>query len=169
MPNLFDADPSLAFAMFKGEPGTRKSTHALSYPGPQYWFSWDMKMNGIIVPCLKWGINPRTHVEYDDYQDWNKAEKKLKEFRLNCRFKTLVCDSLTSCADMTLYQTVSAKQGTKKESGASAGKQVAGISVNEIEDYNAESSALQTLIYLLKDIQAYHKLNVILIAHVVQA
>lgn len=169
MPTLFDVDPSLAFAMFKGEPGTRKSTHALSYPGPQYWFSWDRKMNGIIVPCMKWGINPRLHVEYDDYDNWSKAEAKLKQFQVNCRFKTIIVDSLTSCADMTLYQTVSSKAGTTRKSGAEAGKQIAGISVNETEDYNAESSALQQLIYFLKDIQSYHKCNVILIAHVVQA
>ena len=40
---FFDA----LYCMFKGEPGTRKSTQALSFPGPQYWFSWDRKMNRV--------------------------------------------------------------------------------------------------------------------------
>ena len=36
-----------------------------------------------------------------------------------------------------------------------AGKLIAGIAVNEIEDYNAESAALQELIALTKDIHIY--------------
>jgi hypothetical protein len=72
-------------------------------------------------------------------------------------------------ADMTLRQTVKAKYGMTRQSGAQAGKLIAGIAVNEIEDYNAESAALQELIALTKDINAFHKVNIILIAHVVQA
>jgi hypothetical protein len=72
-------------------------------------------------------------------------------------------------ADMTLRQTVKMKYGVKRQSGAAAGKLIAGIAVNEIEDYNAESAALQELIALTKDINAFHKVNIILIAHVVQA
>jgi hypothetical protein len=72
-------------------------------------------------------------------------------------------------ADMTLRQTVRLKYGQTRKSGAGAGKLIAGIAVNEIEDYNAESSALNELIALTKDINAYHKVNIILIAHVVKA
>ena len=53
--------------------------------------------------------------------------------------------------------------------GADAGKLIAGIAVNEIEDYNAESAAINELIALTKDIHSFHKVNIILIAHVVQA
>jgi hypothetical protein len=156
------------YCLFKGEPGTRKSTQALSFPGPQYWFSWDRKMNGIYLPMKKWGIDPKT-ISFDDYDDWNKAKTKLEQFQVQCPYKTLVFDSLTSMADMTLRQTVSMKYGKTRSSGAAAGKLIAGIAVNEIEDYNAESAALQELIALTKDINAFHKVNVILIAHVVQA
>jgi len=72
-------------------------------------------------------------------------------------------------ADMTLRQTVRMKYGKTRSSGASAGKLIAGIAVNEIEDYNAESAALQELIALTKDINTFHNVNIILIAHVVQA
>lgn len=161
-------DPGLIYAMFKGEPGTRKSTQALSFPGPQYWFSWDRKMSGILVPTRKWGIDPKS-VAYDDYADWNTARAQLEKFQVNCPYKTLVFDSLTSMADMTLRQTLSLKSGQTRSSGAKAGKMVGGIAINEIEDYNAESAALQELIALTKDIQAYHNLTIILIAHVVQA
>jgi hypothetical protein len=156
------------YCMFKGEPGTRKSTQALSFPGPQYWFSWDRKMNGIYLPMKKWGVDPK-QVSFDDYDDWNKPKKKLEMLQTDCPYKTIVLDSITSMADMTLRQTTRMKYGVTRQSGAAAGKLVAGIAVNEIEDYNAESAALQELIALTKDIHSYHKVNIILIAHVVQA
>jgi hypothetical protein len=154
--------------MMKGEPGTRKSTAALSYPGKQYWFSWDRKMSGILIPAKKWGLDLK-QIDFDDYDDWSKAAAKLQSFQVNCPYKTLIFDSITSCADMTLRQTLSMKKGKNRQSGAAAGKQIAGIAVNEIEDYNAESSALNELIALTKDINNFHKVNIILIAHVMEA
>src|SRR6187200_437999 len=135
MPTMSDANFDGLYCLFKGEPGTRKSTQALSFPGPQYWFSWDRKMNGIHLPMRKWGIDPKT-ITFDDYDNWSKPKAKLEQFQLNCPYKTIVIDS---------------------------------IAVNEIEDYNAESSALNELIALTKDINNFHKVNVILIAHVVKA
>ena len=168
MPTLQDTDPSILYCMFKGEPGTRKSTQALSFPRPQYWFSWDKKMSGILVPAKKWGI-PLNEIQYDDYDDWTKGRIKLESLQVNCPFKTIVIDSVTSCADMTLRQTMKLKSGTTRKSGAQAGKMVGGIPVNEIDDYNAESSALQELISLTKDIHSFHHVNIILIAHVMEA
>lgn len=168
MPTMDSVNFDALYCMFKGEPGLRKSTQALSFPGPQYWFSWDRKMNGIYLPMKKWGLDPKM-ISYDDYDDWSKAKKKLETFQVDCPFKTLVFDSLTSMADMTLRQTVKMKYGVTRQSGAAAGKLIAGIAVNEIEDYNAESAALQELIAITKDINQFHKVNIILIAHVVQA
>jgi len=168
MPSMETAGFDSLYCMFKGEPGTRKSTQALSFPGPQYWFSWDRKMNGIYLPMKRWGIDPKT-ISYDDYDDWNKPKKKLEDLQVTCPYKTIVLDSVTSLADMTLRQTNKMKYGVTRASGAAAGKLIAGIAVNEIEDYNAEAAALQEMIALTKDIQAYHKCNIILIAHVVQA
>jgi hypothetical protein len=125
-------------------------------------------MNGIYLPMKKWGLDPKT-IAYDDYDDWTKPRKKLEMFQTDCPYRTLIFDSITSMADMTLRQTVKAKYGMTRGSGAAAGKLIAGIAVNEIEDYNAESAALQELIALTKDIATYHKVNIILIAHVVQA
>jgi hypothetical protein len=163
--------------MLKGEPGTRKSTAALSFPMPQYWFSWDRKMQGLLVPANKWGIadklRDKTQFQFDDYDNWTKARIMLEKFQVNCPFNTLVFDSITSAADMTLRQTMTAKQGLARKSGAVAGKTIGGIAVNEIEDYNAESSALNELIALTKDIQAYNAskgkyISIILIAHVME-
>ena len=168
MPTMESINFDALYCMFKGEPGTRKSTQALSFPGPQYWFSWDRKMNGIYLPMKKWGIDSKT-ITYDDYDDWNTAKKKMEQLQVTCPYKTIVCDSLTSMADMTLRQTTRLKYGVTRQSGAAAGKLIAGIAVNEIEDYNAEAAALQELIALTKDINVFHKVHVILIAHVVKA
>lgn len=167
MPNLSNVDPSIQYVMMKGEPGLRKSTHALSYPRKQFWFSWDRKMSSILFPAKLWGI-PLNEIDYEDYDDWTKARIKLEQFQVQCPYKTLVFDSITSCADMTLRQTLKMKKGTTRQSGAAAGKQIGGIQVNEIEDYNAESSALNELIALTKDIHAFHRVNIILIAHVME-
>lgn len=168
MPTMEAIDFDSLTYMFKGEPGTRKSTCALSFPGPQYWFSWDRKMNNIALPMKRWGIDPKT-ITYDDYDDWTKAKAKMEQFQVNCPYRTVVFDSLTSMADMTLRQTTRLKYGKTRSSGASAGKLIAGIAVNEIEDYNAEAAALQELVSVAKDIKGFHKLNIILIAHVVKA
>ena len=48
------------YCLFKGEPGTRKSTAALSFPGPIYYFDWDMKMDALELPLKSWKIDPKT-------------------------------------------------------------------------------------------------------------
>jgi hypothetical protein len=156
------------FIMFTGTPGTRKSTQALSYPGDQFWLSWDQKMNSLILPMRAWNISPKT-IHYEDYSDWNHARTKLEQLQVNCPYKTIVVDSVTTAANATLRQTLALKQGTTRKSGIAAGKLIAGIAINEIEDYNAESAALLEMVALLKDIYKYHHVNVILIAHLIQA
>lgn len=118
-------------------------------------------MEGIALPMRKWGVNPKD-VTYDDYKDWNSALQKLEYFAHTFPYKTLVIDSITSCADAINRQTLKIKNKDDK------GKGIAGIPVNSIEDFNAEDSALKELIARTKDIHKYHKVHVILIAHVIQ-
>jgi len=161
MPDMSTIDPSVLFCLFRGEPGTRKSSSALSFPKPIYYFDFDGKMEALGLPLRAWSINPKD-VQFDSYTDWNSAKKKLELFQLNCSFKTIVIDSITSCADAINRQTLKIKG---KDGG---GKTIASIPVNSIEDFNAEDSALKELIALLKDIKSFHKINVILVAHVIQ-
>lgn len=168
MPTMENISYDAMLYMFKGEPGTRKSTQALSFPKPQYWFSWDQKMNSMGLPMTKWGIDSKL-ITYDDYEDWTTPRRKLEQLKSNCPYKTIVLDSLTSMGDMTLRQTNLLKYGTTRASGQQAGKLIAGIAVNEVEDYNAESAAIQELIALSKGIIKLYNINVILIAHVIKA
>jgi len=166
MPTMADNKVDALFVMLKGEPGTRKSTQALSFPGSQYWFSYDRKMSALTLPMKNWNIDPKT-IEYDDYSDWMAGEKKLKELVLNCKHKTIVIDSITSLADATNNQTKSNKSGTTGTAGQEKGYRVGGIAVNTMEDYKAESSVFQDLIRHCQNIRKYHNTNIILIAHVV--
>lgn len=167
MPTMESVANNVHFSLFTGEPGTRKSTCALSYPKPIYFFSFDGKMNALTIPMRAWGVNA-SEISFDDYSDWTKARTKLESFRVNCPFKTIVIDSITSCADYMLRQVLELKAGKTRQSGASAGKSIGGIAVNEIEDFNAESAGLTELIALTKDIHKFHKIDVILIAHLIR-
>lgn len=160
MPSLNEVDIAALFTMLKGEPGTRKSTVALSYPTPQYWFSTDKKMEALALPAKRWGVDMK-QVEYDDYNDWDGPKKKLEQLQLNCKYKTLILDSVTSFGD------ASNNQVRKFKRKDNSGKLIGGISVNGLEEYNAEAAVFQELIALLKDIHSYHRVNIILIAHVV--
>lgn len=147
------------FTMLKGEPGTRKSTAALSYPTDQYWFSTDQKMEALTLPMKRWGISPRS-IHYDDYTDWNKADDKMKQLQVNCPYKTIVVDSITSSGDTMT------RQVKKSKAASGQGKEIGGIKVSGLEEFNAESNAFQEMIAKLKDIHKFHKVHVILIAHV---
>lgn len=156
------------FTLFKSEPGCRKSTSTLGYPKPIYYFDFDGKMNALKLPMKLWSIDPK-QISYDSYTDWTSARAKLEGFINQCSYKTIVIDSLTSCADYMLRQTIKAKTGVTRQSGATAGKNIGGIAVNEIEDYNAEAAGLTELISLLKLIQGNHKIDIIIIAHIIRA
>lgn len=160
MPNLGTISYDALYSLFKGEPGTRKSTQALSYPKPQYWISSDQKMEALARPASMWGIN-FSDIEFDDYNDWDAPRKKLESLQVNCKYKTLIIDSITSTGDNINRQT------RKFKSSDGQGKKVGGISVNSMEDFNAESVAFSELIALTKDIHKFHKIHVILIAHVI--
>jgi hypothetical protein len=161
MPGLDSVGMDSLFSMFKGEPGTRKSTCALSYPTPQYWISTDQKMEAMRLPAKNWGIN-MADIQFDDYQDWDKPRAKLESLQTKCPFKTIIVDSITSMGDAMTSQA----RKIKKASGQ-GGKTIGNIPVSGLEEFNAESGAFKEMIALLKDIHKYHKVHVILIAHVI--
>lgn len=160
MPTLDNSAMDALFVLLKGEPGTRKSTCALSFPEPQYWVSADRKMQALTIPAKRWGKDMKK-IHYDDYSDYDSAEAKLKTFQLNCPYKTIIIDSVTSLGDNMNLQTM------KQKNSQGQGKKIGSISVSGLEEYNAEASAFMSLMSILQDIHNFHKVNIILIAHVV--
>src|SRR4051812_33025238 len=130
MPKSFsDLSYEHIMGLFKGEPGLRKSGAAASFPKP-YFFDVDRKMDALHAPIKAWGLN-RADIEYDSFVDWTGILAQLEKFRTVCKYKTLVLDSITSTADVINRQTLRIKTG-----GGEAGKRIAGIPVNSIEDFN---------------------------------
>jgi hypothetical protein len=117
-------------------------------------------MEALQLPAKRWGVSMRD-VHYDDYTDWDRPKAKLEQLQVNCPYKTIIVDSVTSLGDNMTGQV----KGIKKKKNE--GKVIGNINVSGLEEYNAEASAFQELIALLKDIHEYHKVHVILIAHVV--
>lgn len=171
MPTMETVTSDVLFTMLKGEPGTRKSTAALSYPTPHYWFDVDDKMAALRLPMKNFGIKP-SDINYDSYREVNSASaliKKLETFQVNCPYKTIIVDSITSAGDKINRQTMKVKSGTTNAAGGEKGMRIAGIPVNSIEDYKAEAAFFMEVVALLKDISAFHKVNIVLIAHVIGA
>lgn len=118
-------------------------------------------MEAMNLPAKKWGIKMRD-IHYDDYTDWMKPQAKLEQLQVNCPFKTIIVDSITSMGDAMTSQV--RKMKAKGEGG---GKKIGGIAVSGLEEFNAESGAFKDMIALLKDIHKFHKVHIVLIAHVV--
>jgi len=108
-----------------------------------------------------WGIDP-TEIDYDDYNDWDRVRMKLESFQVNCKYRTIVIDSITSGSDYINRQTMRIK------AGEGTGKKIGTIQVTGFEEFNAEASALHELIALTKELNKSRKINIILIAHVIQ-
>lgn len=166
MPTMEGFNPDALFVMMKGEPGTRKSTQALSFPKPQYWVSSDQKMESLVLPMKRWGYKA-SDIHYDDYSDYDSVKNKLEklsgkgEFSYQCPFRTVIIDSITSLGDNMNRQTIN----FKKNKGE--GKVIGTINVGGLEEYNAEASAFQELMGLLKNLNKQHQVNIVMIAHVV--
>lgn len=144
--------------ILKGIPGTRKSTQAATFveAGDVFWFDIDRKLKATLALPRKLGLIPRSNrIVYEQYESWYKIEKQLEAFQSRCDYRTVVLDSVTSIGDRVNRQTLKDKDGK--------GKKIGGISVNTIEDYNAENSALMYMIDLAKLIEAH----VIVIGHVI--
>jgi hypothetical protein len=158
MPTLDEVEPGALLTLLKGEPGVRKSTCALSYPMPQYWISTDKKMGALSLPAKKWNIDKRL-IDFDDYNNWDAPRQKLELLETNCRYKTIIVDSITSIGDNMNRQVQKVKGKDNYHIG--------NIPVSTIEDYKAEASAFVELMALLNSIRKFHKVHVIIIAHVV--
>jgi hypothetical protein len=126
-------------------------------------------MESLVLPGKRWGVD-FSRVHFDDYSDWDKPKAKLEQLSTNCPYRTIIIDSITSIGDAINRQTLKTKGSAKKRDGSDRqGTFIGSIPVNDLQDYKAEASAFTELIAMLKDIHKYHKVHVILIAHVVAA
>jgi len=157
-------DNKCLFVLGKGNPGDGKSIAISSWleQGPMFFFDFDGKIKAIINFWKKHNKALLNNLEFEHYDDYNKAAKKLESFIDDGHPYTggVVIDTLTTGVDSILTQIHDVKGGSKKVIG--------GIAVNEIEDYNAESSALTRLVQDSKfKLHKNLNTNFFMLAHVV--
>lgn len=155
-----EINPSQVFikAVLKGVPGTRKTTQAATFPQPIFWFDIDRKIESLLLPQKLGFYQGKLDINYEKYDKWWRVEQKLDELSSNCPYATVVADSVTSLGDVINRQTLG------KNTEKSGGKKIGGIKVNTIEDYNAETQALMSLV----DAGLSLPCNFIVIGHVIQ-
>lgn len=93
---LNDPDLQGLLALFKGDSGTGKSVGALSFPDP-YVFDFDRKMPGIAKKHF-----PKKNIHYDTFNDIFEVSDRLAELFVECPYETLIADSFTALANLTI-------------------------------------------------------------------
>jgi hypothetical protein len=145
--------------LFKGEPSGGKSIAAASFPNC-YIFDFESRIRSVANYWLPKG---KRDIAYDTFgpKDFTKFDQKMDLLLANCKYETVILDTLTSLSDLVLFHVLNLKGADPKIKG----KKIAGISVNTIEDYGAESSVLTELMMFMRQIKCKYK---ILVAHVVK-
>lgn len=143
----------------KGEPSSGKSIAAASFPNC-YIFDFESRIRSI---ANYWIPRGKKDIHYDTYgpRDFKKFDEKMDQLLARCNYETVILDTLTSVSDLILFHVLTMKGADPKIKG----KKIAGISVNTIEDYGAESAMLTELMMFMRQIKAKYK---ILVAHVVK-
>lgn len=139
--------------LFVGKSGSRKTVHASSFPGPIYIFDTDGRTSPI-----KAYHSTRDDIEYDTYRsgDWAKYKSKMDRLKNNNPYRTVIFDSLTSIADMTIHES--------KYERKSAGMVRSTMRMAEPGDYNFESNAIMEILMCAQLL----KCHIILTAHLLK-
>lgn len=143
-------------ALFKGGPGTGKSIAAHSYPQPSFTFDLDRKMEAVASRY------PKKKFEYQQYDNIFDVLTKAEELESKCPYATVILDTWGSFARLALESVLNIRKPNAK-------KIIKGnIEFYQIEDYNAESRAVERMNNSLQRI--YHKqgVNVITTVHIIK-
>lgn len=159
--------------IIKGEHGTGKSFAATSFAelGPTYVFDFEDRMRSV---GYQWRRLNRPdiidNIEFDTYYSFSKVRKMVEKLQGSAgkKYKNIIWDSLTSFALRALSNTKEFKQDASEQSGQRVGKTIGEFRVNSIEDFNAETSAIQEFVVENAMIFKSMGINFILTAHVIK-
>jgi len=158
--------------ILKGEHGTGKSIAAISYAvlGPTYVFDFEDRMRSVATYYRRLKRDDiLNNVEFDNYLSFNKVRKKLEAIEMNPRgIKNVIWDSITSFTDRALSNTKDFKQEKQEDGGIRAGKTIGEFRVNTLDDFSAESSAIQEFLVEHMLILKSMKINFIATGHVIK-
>lgn len=173
MPKLIDMPSGdVLMTLIKGENGTGKSILAISYAlsGPMYVFDFEDRMRSVANYYKNINrLDVIQNVEYDTYFSFTKLRKKFQQLEQSPKgIKNVVMDSLTSFTDRALSNTKQFKAADAATSGNNAGRTVGEFRVNTMDDFNAESAAIQEFIIEHALILKSMKINFIVTGHVIK-
>ena len=153
-------------ALFKGDSGTGKSVAALSFPKP-FVFDFDRKMPGIANKHF-----PLKQIDFETFDDIFEVTDRLKAFNDFCEYETLIADSFTSLANLTIESVGKVKGETVPEmlqrvqDTKNKNKQ---LEMMPIDYYGGEDRFCNFFISALKKLysKSGNPKHVIVIAHVI--
>ena len=152
-------------ALFKGESGEGKSVAALSFPEP-YVFDFDKKMPGIALKHFKGKV-----IHYDTFNSIFEAQDIISGLQNYCPYKTIIADSFTALANLTIKSVGEVKgedvpELLKKVQSTKGGAKQ--IEMMGIDYYGGEDRFCTWFIDQLKMLHVKHNVNVIVTAHVIE-
>lgn len=153
--------------LFKGHNGTGKTIAACSEEfRPVYVFNCEGRFESVLNH-YKGNLKG---IEFDNYpigSGYYPIDKKFDELVGRCEYRTVVMSSLTSFIYLILEHLIRDAFGKKTAKGFDQGKRIGGIPVNQLQDFNAEDSAIiNDLIAAFQQLKA-QGVNTILEAHLV--
>jgi hypothetical protein len=156
--------------LFKGEPGTGKTTAIGSFPEPIWIAAWD----GLHKMRVLKRRYPDKHIEVEEFATFLPFFNRLEQLQERCDFRTVAIDSVTLLVDGILRTMLNTRGGRTDERGQRISAQDAkttrgGIMLLEVEDYGGEIRGLTQTFDKLKAIQIAHRCNIIVTAHVIAA
>jgi hypothetical protein len=129
---------SRLFGMCKGEPGSGKSIFEASFPGVCF-LDIDDRMRSV-----RNYYQDRVDIDYFPLRTFQELEKKLNELIRYNPFDCIVLSSITTLARIIMRHAI------KLRGGGKGSMKKAGIEVNTIEDYGAETAGIIETICCLK-------------------
>lgn len=155
--------------LFKGHNGTGKTIAATGEEfRPVYVFNCEGRIESVLTYHKKY--NNLKDIEFDNFpigSGYYGIDKRMDELIRSCPYKTVVMSSLTSFIYLILEHLIRDKFGKKTAKGFDAGKKVGGIPVNELQDFNAEDSAIiNDLIAAFQQLKDNQGVTCILEAHI---
>ena len=156
--------------LFKGEPGTGKTTAIGSFPEPILVLAWD----GLDKMRVLKRRYPTKHIEVEAFTTFLPFFNRLEELQERCDFRTVAIDSLTFLVDGILRTMVDTRGARYDKAGrrviAQEGKTArGGIMLLEVEDYGGEIRGLTQTFDKLKAIQLEQGHHIVVTAHVISA
>lgn len=152
--------------LFKGHNGTGKTIAACSQKfRPVYIFNCEGRFESV----LGYYKGNLKDIEYDNFpigSGYFGLDQRFESLIRSCPYQTVVVSSLTSFIYLVLNHLIKDAFGKKTAKGFDAGKRIGGIPVNELQDFNAEDSAIiNDLIAGFQQLKA-QGVTVILEAHI---